>query len=187
MITKREPTIYLYDNFKITLQKNIDNIHWSALREYGIGCKNYLEIGTNYGNSAYQVWSSLKPELMVLVDIFPEKKMISHICRTLTNIDCMAKVYIYKCKSSYYFTYLNTNMFDLILVDGDHTTNSAKLDIENAWKCLLPGGTIIFDDIDIKRLKEMVLCFVNSVNDVDNFIVHEEWKHGCIVIKKRKM
>ena len=41
----------------------------------------------------------------------------------------------------------NPQSFDLILVDGDHTTEGARADLELAFAHLAPGGILIFDDI----------------------------------------
>ena len=37
--------------------------------------------------------------------------------------------------------------FDLVLVDGDHSTTGARADLELAFAHLAPGGMLIFDDI----------------------------------------
>lgn len=41
----------------------------------------------------------------------------------------------------------NPQMFDLILVDGDHTEFGAIIDLDMALEHLSPGGCLIFDDI----------------------------------------
>ena len=41
----------------------------------------------------------------------------------------------------------NPQSFDLILVDGDHTADGARADLEIAFAHLAPGGALIFDDI----------------------------------------
>jgi hypothetical protein len=38
--------------------------------------------------------------------------------------------------------------YDLILVDGDHTEDGARRDLEDAFELLAPGGTIVFDDCE---------------------------------------
>jgi predicted O-methyltransferase YrrM len=40
------------------------------------------------------------------------------------------------------------NKVDLVYVDGAHTYQFVKSDIENALKMLRPGGSIVFDDFD---------------------------------------
>jgi FkbM family methyltransferase len=41
----------------------------------------------------------------------------------------------------------NPQSFDLILVDGDHTDEGARADLELAFAHLVPGGVLILDDI----------------------------------------
>ena len=38
-------------------------------------------------------------------------------------------------------------MFDLILVDGDHSEAGAHQDLQNVFPRLAPGGMLVFDDI----------------------------------------
>jgi len=38
--------------------------------------------------------------------------------------------------------------FDLIFIDGDHTREGAKLDLDLTFTRLAPGGALVFDDID---------------------------------------
>lgn len=44
------------------------------------------------------------------------------------------------------FFALNREQFDVIFVDGDHRMNEALRDMENALRCLNPGGLLIIDD-----------------------------------------
>ena len=37
--------------------------------------------------------------------------------------------------------------FDLVLVDGDHSDEGARADLENAWPLVADGGTLLFHDI----------------------------------------
>ena len=41
----------------------------------------------------------------------------------------------------------NPAWFELILVDGDHTRDGARLDLDIAFEHLAPGGALVFDDI----------------------------------------
>lgn len=41
----------------------------------------------------------------------------------------------------------NPQLFDLMLVDGDHTADGARADLDIAFQHLAPGGALIFDDI----------------------------------------
>jgi predicted O-methyltransferase YrrM/SAM-dependent methyltransferase len=49
----------------------------------------------------------------------------------------------------------NPQLFDMITIDGDHSYEGAKLDLEQAFAHLAPGGVIIFDDIYHKAHPEL--------------------------------
>lgn len=38
--------------------------------------------------------------------------------------------------------------FDLVLIDGDHTPDGARRDLEEGLRVLAPGGVLVFDDTD---------------------------------------
>ena len=42
-----------------------------------------------------------------------------------------------------------TGQFDYILIDGDHTKDVARQDLEDAIRLVAPGGIIVFDDLTI--------------------------------------
>lgn len=37
--------------------------------------------------------------------------------------------------------------FDLVLVDGDHSEEGGRADLENTWPLVAPGGCLVFHDI----------------------------------------
>ena len=41
---------------------------------------------------------------------------------------------------------VNQKNFDLIYIDGDHSSHQVKIDINNSWNLLKPGGFLILDD-----------------------------------------
>lgn len=49
-----------------------------------------------------------------------------------------------------------TNHFDYIYIDGDHSEEGVFRDATAAYKLLLPGGVIIFDDAGAREFKEGV-------------------------------
>ena len=51
----------------------------------------------------------------------------------------------YKMSSNDFFK-KNNKYYDLIYVDGDHSSDQVKIDINNSWKFLKQGGYLILDD-----------------------------------------
>jgi len=161
----------------------------SAIKEY---CEDYiggsyLEIGVNYGHSAYCAWQSFQPNEMVLCDIFPKKNMIPIVERTLNVIDCKSIVtFVYgDTKKTLKHVKHRFDDFDVILVDGDHSKQGAEFDLEFSWNMLKPGGLLLFDDIEIPHLKHVINTFRRLNKDqIDMFKMHEEFKRGIAVLKK---
>jgi len=77
-------------------------------------------------------------------------------------------------------------MFDLVLVDGDHSDEGARADLENAWPLVVSGGTLLFHDIchpSHPGLRRVFTEFVSSVFDCEN--AHEILDgHGVGVARK---
>jgi len=40
-----------------------------------------------------------------------------------------------------------SEQFDLVRVDGDHSADGARVDLENAWPLVAPGGCLAFHDV----------------------------------------
>jgi len=164
------------------------NIHYAALEYHSskyVG-GSYLEIGSNYGHSSFQAWASMRPNKMVLCDIFKDNTMIPYIKRTLVCLGCIAEVTFLKGRSAYFYDKIQ-DMYDVILVDGDHSPDGATKDLQNAWKWLKKGGTLLFDDTNIKALKDVFDDFCDSIKYENHFhINYDEWKCGCGVIIKNK-
>lgn len=49
--------------------------------------------------------------------------------------------------------------FDLVLVDGDHSYEGGKADLENVWPLVKPGGVIVFHDITHPLHPYLMRCF----------------------------
>lgn len=50
----------------------------------------------------------------------------------------------------------NNILFDLITIDGDHTEEGARIDLENTLPRLAPGGVLVFDDVSHPELPHML-------------------------------
>jgi predicted O-methyltransferase YrrM len=56
--------------------------------------------------------------------------------------------------------------FNLILVDGDHSEEGARADLENVWPLLRVGGILVFDDCfngDYPYLASLICSFTKKV------------------------
>ena len=67
------------------------------------------------------------------------------------------------------FFMTNSKKYDLIFVDGDHSSNQVKIDINNSWKILNKGGYLILDDYMWWFYKDLKK---NPASSINNFIVN---------------
>lgn len=78
-------------------------------------------------------------------------------------------------------------LFDLILVDGDHSYEGASADMENSWSKLAPGGYMVIDDLihpAHSYLCGLVDRFEESHSDSILIIKDIKKPHGAALIKK---
>ena len=81
------------------------------------------------------------------------------------NNNCLKKI---KNTSNNFFSN-NFETFDLIFVDGDHSSHQVKLDIENSWKILNKGGYLLLDDYLWWYYKDL---HKNPSSSINNFIIN---------------
>ena len=81
------------------------------------------------------------------------------------NNNCLKKI---KNTSNNFFSN-NFETFDLIFVDGDHSSHQVKLDIENSWKILNKGGYLLLDDYLWWYYKDLQK---NPSSSINNFIIN---------------
>ena len=125
--------------------------------------KRILEIGTRTGISLCQLLSSMSREALdriekiVCVDPFDEwtspglvRANLKHLNLNAVGLHGENTIRIETMKSEEYFAHADSehkDQFDYILVDGDHSKEAAKKDLDAAHELLEKGGLIIFDDI----------------------------------------
>ena len=150
---------FLSDNFK-----NIKNI------------KNMLEIGSYEGRSAIFFLKNFSNSNLSCVDTWSGSDEHSNVNFELIekNFDFNTSFYQsnnllskYKMTSNEFFKE-NDKYFDLIYVDGDHSSDQVKNDLINSWNVLKKGGFLVLDDYlwwyynDYKK---------NPSTPINNFIV----------------
>jgi len=71
----------------------------------------------------------------------------------------------------------NSKKYDLIFVDGDHSSAQVKIDINNSWKILNKGGYLILDDYlwwfykDLKKnpstsINSFIINYISEINSL---------------------
>lgn len=95
----------------------------------------------------------------------------------------------HKINSNFFFQ-TNKDYFDLIYIDGDHSSDQVLLDINNAWKILNNGGCLILDDYlwwyysDLKKNPSTPInsFIIKNYSSISKLII---W-HQVIIIKNVK-
>jgi predicted O-methyltransferase YrrM len=112
----------------------------------------YLEVGPYEGRSFFWVMDNIlthPSSRAVAIDTFdkfgpidPEKVFRENIRRSGRS----PNIKVIKGFSQQKLRDLNLNSFDLIYIDGDHTSKSVLMDAILSWDLLKDGGILIFDD-----------------------------------------
>lgn len=126
---------------------------------------SYLEIGVYDGASLFTVLTA-QPTInkLVLCDIFnqayhvsedwPDQKPGSpnHIRELLKSLNYSGQV-TFLIEDSRSAIPKVKDTFDLIHIDGNHSTEYALTDFRNCYPLLNPGGYLVMDDTSFKELK----------------------------------
>lgn len=76
--------------------------------------------------------------------------------------------------------------FDLVLVDGDHSDEGARADLQNAWPLVVSGGMLLFHDICHPAHPGLMPVWTEFVRCLSNCGETNEilWGHGVGVAQK---
>lgn len=119
--------------------------------------KRILEIGVRTGISICQLLSAYIDysvlDRVVLCDVFNDgyisPELVKLNLRTLGIPDKKVEFIVGDSKETIPKFFINNPefKFDYILVDGDHSVDGARADLENVKSLVAPNGVIVFDDI----------------------------------------
>ena len=116
--------------------------------------KNILEIGSYEGRSAIFFLKKFSNSNITCVDTWSGSDEHSSVNFELIekNFDLNTSFYQsnnflkkFKMTSNDFFKNNNKN-FDLIYVDGDHSSDQVEIDLINSWNVLKNGGFLVVDD-----------------------------------------
>jgi len=140
-----------------------------------VNAKSYLEIGVDNGIN----FSNIICEKKVSVDPNTNTSAMHHV----TSDD---------------FFISNTDMFDVIFIDGLHHADQVYRDIENSLKFLNPGGYIVCHDMNPIKEEHQIIPFVSGTwngdcwkafvqirterNDLEMYVIDTD--QGCGVITR---
>ncbi len=172
--------------------------------------KSYLEIGTCYGDSLMRVLAGTQGSLerVAIADIWQVNyfgagnngtqfdQSHKHIERMLAEYDFSAESHL-SPNGKKHVTWLDGDsaktiptlakheLFDLVLVDGDHDQLPARTDLFNAWPHVAPGGFLVFDDLQhAQHMAELWHYFSTNATEIAEHHVRTNKKFGVGVAVK---
>lgn len=77
--------------------------------------------------------------------------------------------------------YIENNKFDFVMIDGNHTSEFVKKDVEYYWPLIKDGGFLTGDDVGWINLLKTVEDYFAKINKKVN--IHEKDKN-CWVVQK---
>lgn len=116
----------------------------AAMQEYRREIGNYLEIGVAAGGTTYHMNYFFSPEKLVLID---DNMHIKAPLRAEILAGVSRKEIIGKSGSDRVKEVAALGLkYDLIVIDGDHTYEGVKADVDNYLPYLSDGGIVMFHD-----------------------------------------
>jgi predicted O-methyltransferase YrrM len=151
--------------------------------------KNVLEIGFNAGFSSLLMKMSSHDFELTCVDINFHEYVVP--CFEQISKDYQGMDIILKPSADALTSLIQENKkYDLIHIDGDHSLEGAKKDLELCLRLSHENTIIIFDDTNIKHLSDLCDSFVRNGKIVEytmpNFIQCREYKHTFYKIFKEE-
>lgn len=172
--------------------------------------KSYLEIGSCYGDSLMRVLAGTRGKMdhVAIADIWQVDyfgagnngtmftQSHDHISRMLTEFGFTAGSHLSPAGTRR-VTWLDgdsaktvptlgrNELFDLVLVDGDHAPEPARADLFNAWSHVAQGGFIVFDDLQhAQHMAELWTYFIRNAPDIAENQTRTNKKFGVGVAQK---
>ena len=148
-----------------------------------IDVEEYLEIGVRRGRSLSIVASNNPNVNIVGFDLWIEDYAgmdnpgSDFVSKELDKINYKGNLELISGNSRFtvpkYFNENPDKYFDLVTIDGDHSTNGAKLDIKNVLKRVKIGGIIVFDDIDNPHHRSLKKLWYKKFTKSPRFSTYE--------------
>jgi hypothetical protein len=168
---------------------------YEAVKKFGreLEPDSYLEIGVRDGDSVAALLSVCQPGFMVLCDDWGTSYGGSgrgnhrYVEELLKGLRYKGDVCWLDGKSQDVLGPPPEFIFDLILVDGDHSLEGALQDFRNCWPRLRPGGVMLADDTTHPAHRYLDGAFRDFLASKDGEVVFADNDHssGIVAAVKR--
>jgi predicted O-methyltransferase YrrM len=140
--------------------------------------QSYLEIGVDGGGSLNTVLCEGIPKRIVLCDLW-DPTYCDHgdsKARVLGILDYFKTTAEFLDGDSKVTVPTLRGLFDLVLVDADHSALGARIDLQNAWPRVRPGGVLVMDDINHPDYPWLTDVWARAVEEWGMWVIPET--HG---------
>ena len=147
------------------------------------------EIGTDRGDFARRLLEYCKPKELHIFEIDVSRINYDNVDKAITN----GVATIHEGPSAEQIMLLPDGYFDWIYIDGDHSYEGVKRDIDASLQKLRPGGLLVLNDYTVWSPASMSRCGVARA--VNAFCIAEGWElvylafqslmYNDVVIRKR--
>jgi hypothetical protein len=161
---------------------------------------SYAEIGIFKGDLSKLLYSMLRPSCLVLLDLFSgsgysgdehgnnlvECKLEDTFNDLLDYSKLNPGIVLMKGDSSSNLNTFSDNVFDMIYIDGDHSYEGCKRDLEAAYKKIKNGGWIMGHDYEMNMKKAKTVWSFGVRKAVDEFCnaynqtIYAKALDGCV-------
>ena len=160
----------------------------------------YAEIGVFKGNLSTQLYNLLTPTELYLIDLFTgiitsgdqdgndveDYDLTISYNNLMNKYDTSTNVTILKGYSDEMLSTFDDNYFDMIYLDGDHSYEGVKKDLEVSYKKIKNNGFIMGHDYEMNHKKTKSLYEFGVRKAVDEFCIkynqkiHAKGMDGCV-------
>ena len=161
---------------------------------------NYLEIGVYNGDAIANLAKAYPNKCIIGIDPFIEDGCTSHKSgvikgsrlllpreETYKNINGLKNIFFYEMTSEYFYLnitekHISDANVNVVMIDGDHSYEAAKIDIDLALKLIgNKSGEISFDDAELDEVSRAMLYFENLVGHRITNKIRVVPEYGCYV------
>ncbi|MBE9127587.1 MULTISPECIES: class I SAM-dependent methyltransferase [unclassified Coleofasciculus] len=135
------------------------------------------EVGTQYGHFAEKIVSVTKPQKFHIIDIdlsLLKRELNQGNKKLLQEKISDNKIEIHEGDSSSILKNFPDSYFDWIYIDGDHSYEGVKKDINEGFNKVKEDGLLIFNDYTIWSVAEMIPYGIPRA--VNEFCIANDWE-----------
>lgn len=144
--------LYVHKTKTLRTGENIDNLRFNLV-SLGEQCNSILEIGFNAGHSCALMASKNKDTEFLLFDL--GRYEYTKRCIDWFS-DHRPTTYIEGDSNKTIPLYNENKIYDLIHIDGGHGIKTCENDIRNCKKFANDKSLLLVDDINLKKIKDLV-------------------------------